>query len=226
MNCAVSNAYSYLSSLIWTPAGKVSGPDGCLVQDYGWCCSDHARVLALALKTIGVDCVVAEGSVVIHFGLPQLVRPHYFVVDSGGLVYDSSIKHVRVCGIYRSEGALEFKNICKLHEAGTNADTQFRSSQDVDAYLDYVVKDTYKPEDLALRESVTPYGDFLRSVFVHHQSFWHRVADLVSDLLNDRITLPGSLTPQGGYEGPVERAIRRRNAIDWTQFRASSSREI
>ena len=208
------------------PAGKVSGPDGRLVQDYGWCCSDHARVLALALNTIGVDCVVAEGSVVIHFGLPQPVMPHYFVMDSEGLVYDSSIKHVRVCGIYRNEGALQFKNICKLHEPGTNNDTQFRSSRDVDAYLDYVVKFTHQPEDLVLRESVTPYGDFLTSEFVQHQSFWRSAANVVSGLLNGRLVLPESLISPNREEGSIEKTSRRQNAVDWTQFLINSSLKI
>ena len=216
MNLEVASAYSYLASLIWMPPGQALGLDGVLVNDHGWCCSDHARILALALKMNGVDCFVAEGSMVIHFGLSFPVEPHYFVIDRAGLIYDSSVQHVRVSGIYLSDGARQFKNTCTLHHPGANLDLQFRSSQGVDAFLDYVIKSTYQPEDLALRESVTAYGDMLTAENFHHQHFWCNAATVTASLLSGRLIMPTDLLPPEVDGGIAEKSARRRKVLDWT----------
>lgn len=164
-------AISYLQSLITEPEGTVD--NGAL--DLGWCCSEHALVLSLALNLCGKSAVVAEGEVNISLpnGRSQRVYRHWFVVADTS-VYDSSIRYDEIRGIYPG---------CDLPVPVRF--TQIGASQSEGNLHEvfYLKKIEHNPARYASATSSTPYGDWLTAQSVDHPRFWKRASEITAGIL-------------------------------------------
>ena len=115
-----ANAFRYLRSLIWMPPETMRNGS----RDLGWCCSEHALVLGLALREHNDQFCICRGSLNIHSALSYPIEPHYFVIDGDGLIYDSSVEHVGVDGIYQSRGVFKRDAFAQLLHSGSNVDDE------------------------------------------------------------------------------------------------------
>lgn len=188
MNAA--DAIRYLQALINMP--KERTPDGC--RDLGWCCSEHALVLALALRSLDVPCHVAHGAVYIRTGgAAEDVASHYFVVDDPSLssVFDSSLRFEGITGIFAGHTPASTAVEVVL---STTDDTPppygFRSSTGKTARVRYVHRCAFDPDNFLDRTSSTPYGGWLTAQTVGHGQFWRAAASNTAAILSGEISLP------------------------------------
>lgn len=169
-------AFSYLQSLITQPEGFTN--DG--ARDFGWCCSEHALVLSLALNLCGTAAIVSEGEVNISLPneMPQLVFRHWFVAEDV-TIFDSSIRFGAIKGIYPGvvlSTPVQFQRKITSHPRGHA--------------ISYIESAQHNPFDYIQVKSSTPYGKWLTSHSIQHPDFWKNASELTAKLLRNSIAIP------------------------------------
>lgn len=191
MNAA--GAIQYLQALITMPKERL--PNG--HRDLGWCCSEHALVLALALNSHGISCRIVKGAVHIRTeAAAEDVANHYFVIDGSRLsqVFDSSIRFADISGIFPGyTPALTTVDIVSSTTDDAPPPYRFRSSPASTARVRYVQCSVLDPHDFLDRTSPTPYGGWLTDQAVNHGRFWRAAAATTVAILSGEISLPKTL---------------------------------
>ena len=195
-------AIRYLQALINMP--KTTGPK---FRDLGWCCSEHALILALALVACGVPCRIAEGSVFIrleHFD--ERVVKHWFVLGDAmpHRIYDSAIQFRELCGVF-PDGVVQ---PVPAHLCESRAEQENPPQQGIWYFRERI----QNPRDYITTTSKTPYGEWLTSLAVDHQQFWLTASETTAAILQRRITPPATLPDR---QQLVEETARRTYLIEW-----------
>ena len=187
MNAA--DAIRYLQALITMPKERML--DG--RRDLGWCCSEHALVLALALNSRGVSCRIARGAVYIRTeAAAEDVVNHYFVVGGSrsSQVFDSSLRFAEISGIFT--GYTPSWITVEIVSSTTDEvppPYNFRRTPASAARVRYVQSSTLDPHDFVDRTSPTAYGDWLTAQAVGHGQFWRAAAVTTAAILCGEVSL-------------------------------------
>lgn len=187
MNAA--DAIRYLQALITMPKERMA--DG--RRDPGWCCSEHALVLALALDSCGVSCQIAQGAVYIRTeAAAEDVTNHFFVVGvlRSSQVFDSSLRFPGISGVFPNYTPASIAvEIVSSTTDGTPPPYKFRNSPASAARVRYVHRSTLDSHEFLDRTSATPYGDWLTAQGVGHGHFWRAAATTTAAILCGEISL-------------------------------------
>jgi hypothetical protein len=166
-------------------------------RDLGWCCSEHALILALGLIACGVPCHVAEGAVYIRSmsSISESVTRHYFVVSnsSPASVFDSSIRFDHIQGIFPPQLPMGASVLLTTKEPSASDWRVAFARGDAEMLVWFVRKHSYSPIDYSAITSRTPYGDWLTSLSVNHSQFWLAAASVIAAILREDVTLPVTL---------------------------------
>lgn len=175
-----SRVVDFLQAMIWTEKSRT--PEG--YRELGWCCSEHALVMALAMRHLGHSVNVSEGEVYIR--LPagwEDVVVHYFVTSDISSIYDTSIKFKDICGISPDMDSNRFK-------VSLNPSEKKNEIGKLDHGIWYFQKRIFDPGQYTSVVAKTPYGDWLTSVNVEHGKFWKSAALVTAGVLNGNIVIP------------------------------------
>ena len=174
-------ATRYLQSLVGMPQGFTSKGE----RDLGWCCSEHAMILSLALIQCGVDAAVVKGGVNIRLhDSDELVVMHCFVLSDSlpHRIFDSSIQFGTVCGVFPDYEVQPVPAIL-CEDRG-----QFKNPPCEGIW--YFREHTFDPRDHLGVTSKTPYGDWLTSIAMDHHQLWLAAAATTAGILQGEITPP------------------------------------
>ena len=207
----VAGAIGYLQALITMPKERM--PDG--RRDLGWCCSEHALVLALALNSRGVSCRIARGAVYIRTeGAAEDVVDHYFVVGGSpsSPALASSPRSPGISGIFpQYTPASTTVEIVSSTTDAAPPSYNFRSSTASTARVRYVQTSTLDPHDFLDRTSATPYGDWFTAQTVEHGQFWRAAAVTTAAILRSEVSLSKALP---GKNPLLQQTLRSAEAAD------------
>jgi hypothetical protein len=182
------------------------------VRDLGWCCSEHALILALALRERGIPAYVAQGAVFIRLEKWEDVVNHFFVSTPDHSIYDTSLKFEQVRGISPEKVEALAVSLHVTDKPPTEIPRDFGVR-----YYQYA---THDPSRYTTISSKTPYGDWLTSLGVDHPRFWGAAAAAAGAILADT-TIPPEVLP--GRQILVEQTLQGSYLQSWPSVDGSTS---